>query len=70
MRVSRQTIYNWAARFIATVDPPMPERLSDAARSRRPPIALEIDEVMYNRSFLKKCVATFCLDVYADSHFI
>jgi transposase len=42
LRVSRQTIYNWAARFIATADLPMPERLSDAARSGRPPTALEI----------------------------
>ena len=42
LRVSRQTVYNWVARFTTTADLPMPERVRDAARSGRPPTALNI----------------------------
>lgn len=42
LRLSRQTIYNWVARFNAEQALPLLERLSDASRSGRPPTALEI----------------------------
>ncbi|MCI0556499.1 MAG: helix-turn-helix domain-containing protein [Anaerolineae bacterium] len=40
--VSRQTVYNWVGRFEMRADLPIEERLSDGARSGRPPTALEI----------------------------
>lgn len=42
LRVSRQTVYNWIARFTAQAELSVIERLSDAARNGRPRTALEI----------------------------
>jgi hypothetical protein len=51
LRVQRQTVYNWLARFEARAGQTLEERLSDGPRAGRPPTALEvidplIDEVM------------------------
>lgn len=42
LRVKRQTVYNWIARFEARVGQTLEERLSDGPRAGRPPTALEI----------------------------
>jgi transposase len=42
LRVSRQTIYNWAARIAARPDVRLELRVADALRSGRPRTALEI----------------------------
>jgi transposase len=42
LRVSRQTIYNWVARFTARTDVSIDLRVADAFRSGRPRTALEI----------------------------
>jgi transposase len=39
LRVSRQTVYNWAQRLHDRPDASLPERLADGARSGRPPTA-------------------------------
>jgi transposase len=36
LNVSRQSVYNWLARFVTRRDLPFEQRLSDAARSGRP----------------------------------
>jgi transposase len=51
LRVSRQTVYNWIARFEARAGLPLEARLADADRSGRPRTALSviddlIDEVI------------------------
>lgn len=42
LRVSRQTVYNWMARFEARTDMSVELRVADALRSGRPRTALEI----------------------------
>jgi transposase len=42
LRVKRQTVYNWIARFDARAGLTMEERLADGVRTGRPPTALEI----------------------------
>ena len=42
LRVSRQTVYNWVARFEARSDVSIELRVADALRSGRPRTALEI----------------------------
>lgn len=42
LRVKRQTVYNWIARFEARAGQTLEERLSDSPRTGRPPTALEI----------------------------
>jgi transposase len=42
LRISRQTVYNWVAHFTTQAELSVIERLSDAARSGRPPTAREI----------------------------
>ena len=42
LRVSRQTVYNWVARFVARTDLSLELRVTDALRSGRPRTALEI----------------------------
>src|SRR4051812_14474497 len=42
LRVTRQTIYNWLARFETRVEQPIALRIADAKRSGRPRSALEI----------------------------
>ena len=42
LSVRRQTIYNWAKRFVSREGWDLEERLSDAPRSGRPPTALGI----------------------------
>jgi transposase len=40
--VTRQSIYNWVAHFVATAGQPLETRLADAARSGRPKTALGV----------------------------
>jgi transposase len=42
LRVTRQTVYNWGAHFLARTDLPLELRVADAARCGRPRTALEI----------------------------
>lgn len=42
LRVSRQTVYNWVARFLARTDVSIELRVADGLRSGRPRTALEI----------------------------
>jgi transposase len=42
LRVTRQTVYNWAARFVARSDLALELRVADGPRSGRPRTALEI----------------------------
>ena len=42
LRVSRQTVYNWSARFRQRSGQDLPARLRDAPRAGRPPTALGI----------------------------
>ncbi|MGH9855106.1 MAG: helix-turn-helix domain-containing protein [Blastocatellia bacterium] len=42
LRVKRQTVYNWIARFETRAGQTLEERLSDGSRDGRPPTALEI----------------------------
>jgi transposase len=42
LRVKRQTVYNWIARFEARAGQTLEERLADDPRTGRPPTALEI----------------------------
>lgn len=51
LRVKRQTVYNWIARFEARAGQTLEDRLADSPRTGRPPTALElidplIDEVI------------------------
>ena len=42
LRVTRQTVYNWLARFATRTEQPLDLRIADAKRSGRPRTALEI----------------------------
>lgn len=48
LRVSRQTVYNWIARFQARTDVPPDLRVADALRSGRPRTALTIIDPLIN----------------------
>ena len=49
LRVSRQSIYNWCARFQQRADEPVVIRLADGARTGRPPTALGVIDPIIDR---------------------
>jgi transposase len=49
LAVHRRTVYRWARRFSQRTDGPLSERLADAPRSGRPPIALGVIDPLIDK---------------------
>jgi DNA-binding CsgD family transcriptional regulator len=66
LRVSRQTVYNWVARFLARTDVSIDLRVADALRSGRPRTALEIIDSLIDAAFRSRSASVRlslnCLD--------